>query len=52
MTENKLWKLTVRGTLVVPSATFKDADALFAKAMKAICQDWDIDVEGIEVVRR
>ena len=49
---DKLWKLNVKGFLIVPSATFQDADALFAKAMKAICQDWDIDVEGFEVVRK
>lgn len=52
MIEEKKWKLIIKGELIVPGKTFQEADQLFGKAMKAIAEVWDVDVEGYEVVRR
>jgi hypothetical protein len=46
------WKLKIKGEVIIPSETFQQADALFAKAMKAISEVWDVDVEGQEVIQR
>jgi len=45
------WKLTIKGSIIIPSNTFQEADELFAKAMKAISEVWDIDVQGTEVIK-
>jgi len=49
--EGMTWKLTIKGSIIIPSNTFQEADELFAKAMKAISEVWDIDVQGTEVIK-
>ncbi|MDD5188384.1 MAG: hypothetical protein PHF57_09270 [Methanoregula sp.] len=49
--KQKRWKLKISGTIIIPSESFEAADALFAKAMKAIAEVWDVDVQGCEIMR-
>jgi len=50
--KERKWKLEIKGTLIVPSATFKDADALVMKAIQAVAEVYDVDITGQEVVKR
>jgi hypothetical protein len=48
----KEFELKISGTVTIEAETFKQADILFAKAMKAIGKRWDVDVEcGEETTR-
>jgi hypothetical protein len=43
MTTYKYFELKIKGTVVILGFTFIEADRRFAKAMKAITRNWDID---------
>lgn len=52
MVKVKEFELKISGTVTIEAETFRQADILFAKAMKAIGKRWDVEVVCKEEVTR